>query len=189
MLHTLFFAPLVLTGPVGPAESFTPLNAFGITARASGLEFDASLDHGLEARGKLLALGGKGEFGVATGLTAPRHVDVTLTELDAAQVAALAGDGLPAVLRDKLKGRIGKVALNVRGDAVTFKAEKFRLAGDWLSRAEGTADLKTRKYKLKLWAFGGLMEAEGALPADLSPSPEGSLGNSLGRKAPASASR
>jgi hypothetical protein len=91
---------------------------------------------------------------------------VTLTEVDAAQVANLLKDSLPAPVRDRLKGRIGKVAVQIRGDIVDVKAEKFRLAGEWLSRAEGTADLKTRKYKLKLWAFGGLMEAEGTLPQD-----------------------
>jgi hypothetical protein len=95
-----------------------------------------------------------------------RHLDVTLTEVDAAQVANLLKDSLPAPVRDRLKGRIGKVAVQIRGDTVEVKAEKFRLAGEWLTKAEGTADLKTRKYKLKLWAFGGLMEAEGTLPAD-----------------------
>lgn len=164
MTSTLLYLPLLLTGPTHP---LTPVTIFGFTAYASGMKYDVSLAGGLEARGQVAVFGGSGEIGLATGLTAPRHVDVTLKDVDAAQVAALAGDGIPDLLRDRLKGKIGKVALTVRGDAVAFKAEKFRLAGEWVTRAEGTADLKTRKYKLKVWAFGGLMEMEGALPKDL----------------------
>jgi hypothetical protein len=131
------------------------------------MKYDVSLASGLSARGKVAAFGGSGEIGMATGLTAPRHLDITLNELDATQVAGLIGESLPDLFRDKLKGKIGRVALTVRGDAVTFKAEKFRLVGDWVSRAEGTSDLKSRKYKLKVWAFGGLMEIEGKMPAEL----------------------
>ena len=164
MTPTLLCLPLVLTGPVEP---LTTLTILGITARTSPLKYDVSLSGGLMARGKVLALGGSGELGITSGLVAPRHVDVTLTELDAAQVAGLIGDALPASVRDKLKGRIGKVTLEVRGDTVNIKAEKFRVIGDWINRAEGTADLKTRKYKLKLWAFGGLLEAEGTIPENV----------------------
>jgi hypothetical protein len=160
---TLLCLPLALTGPVEP---LTQLTVFGITAKTTPLKYDVSLAGGLTARGKLIAFGGSGEIGMATGLTAPRQVDVTLTELDAAQVAGLLQDSLPPAIRDRLKGRIGKVAVTVRGDTVTVKAEKFRLIGDWLSRAEGTADLKTGKYTVKMWAFGGLLEAEGTLPEE-----------------------
>src|SRR5262245_57809562 len=76
-----------------------------------------------------------------------RHLDVTLSDIDAAQLGSLLGDSVPAYLRDRLKGRIGKVVVAVRGDQVTMKAEQFRLNGDWLARAEGTADLKARTYK------------------------------------------
>jgi hypothetical protein len=137
MIPTFVCLPLLFTGPVEP---LSPLALFGVGAPTAP---------------------------IATGVSQlARHLDVTLTELDARQVAALFGDGLPASVRDRLKGRIGKVALSIRGNKVTVKAEKFRLVGDWLSRAEGTADLGTRKYKLKLWAFGGLVEAEGELPRD-----------------------
>ena len=161
MTPTLLCLPLALTGPVEP---LTQLTVLGITARTSALKYDVSVSGGLTAHGKLVALGGSGEIGLSTGLAAPRQVDVTLTELDATQVAALLKDSLPDVIRDRLKGRIGKVVVNVRGDTVTIMAEKFRLVGDWLSRAEGTADLKTGKYTVKMWAFGGLLEAEGKLP-------------------------
>jgi hypothetical protein len=160
---TLLCLPLVLTGPVEP---LTPLTVLGITAKTTPLKYDVSLAGGLTARGKVIAFGGSGDIGMATGLAAPRQVDVTLTELDAAQVAGLLGDSLPAPIRDRLKGRIGKMVVAVRGDTVTIKADKFRLVGDWLSRAEGTADLKTGKYTIKMWAFGGLMEAEGNLPEE-----------------------
>ena len=163
MTPTLLCLPLALTGPVEP---LTTLTVFGITAKTTPLKYDVSLAAGVTARGKLMAFGGSGEIGMATGLKAPRQVDVTLTELDAAEVAALLNDSLPAAIRDRLKGRIGKVVVAVRGDTVTIKAEKFRLTGDWLSRAEGTADLKTGKYTVKMWAFGGLLEAEGTLPED-----------------------
>ena len=135
MIATLAYLPFLLTGPVEP---LTPLGMFGVGAPTAPLSAGVS--------------------------RAVRYLDVTMTELDAAQVAPLFGDGLPAIIRDRLKGRIGKVVLAVRGDTVTVKAERFRLAGEWLTRAEGTADLRTRKYKLKLWAFGGLIEAEGTLP-------------------------
>ena len=163
MTPTLLILPLALTGPVEP---LTQLNVFGIAAKTTPLKYDVSLAGGLSARGKVLALGGSGEIGLATGLTAPRHVDVTLTEVDAIEVAKLLGDSLPAAIRDRLKGRVGKVVVAVRGDTVTLKAEKFRLVGDWLSRAEGTADLKTGKYTVKMYAFGGLLEAEGQLPEE-----------------------
>ena len=163
MTPTLLCLPLVLTGPVEPLTQF---NFFGITAKTTPLKYDVSLAGGLSARGKLIAFGGSGEIGMATGLTTPRQVDVTLTEVDAAQVAGLLGDSLPAAIRDRLKGRVGKDVVAVRGDTVTVKAEKFRLIGDWLSRAEGTADLKTGKYTVKMYAFGGLLEAEGKLPEE-----------------------
>ena len=92
--------------------------------------------------------------------------DVTLKEVDAAQVAGLLGNDLPAVLRDRFRGRIGRVLVTVNGDTVTVKADKFRMPGDWLSRAEGTMDLKTREYRAKLYAFGGLMEFTGTVPTD-----------------------
>jgi hypothetical protein len=173
---TLLVLPLALTGPVEP---LTPLTILGITAKATPLKYDVSLKGGLTARGKVLALGGSGDIGMATGLAAPRQVDVTLTELDAVQVAALLGDSLPVVIRDKLKGRIGKVAVQVRGDIVTVNAEKFRLIGDWLSRAEGTADLKTGKYTMKMYAFGGLLEAEGKLPEETLNTVRGSSGRGV----------
>jgi hypothetical protein len=135
MNPTLVCLPLLFSGPV---EQFSPLSMLGIGVPTAPITTGAS--------------------------QLARHLDVTLTELDAVQVANLLGDGLPASIRDRLKGRIGKVVLSIRGDQVTVKAEKFRLVGDWLSRAEGTADLSTRKYKLKMWAFGGLVEAEGELP-------------------------
>ena len=173
MTPTLLMLPLALTGPVEP---LTPLTILGITAKTTPLKYDVSLTGGLTARGKLLAFGGSGDIGMATGLTAPRQVDVTLTELDASQVAGLLGDSLPAPIRDKLKGRVGKVVVAVRGDTVTVKAEKFRLIGDWLSRAEGTADLKTGKYTVKMYAFGGLLEAEGKLPEETLSTVRGSSG-------------
>jgi hypothetical protein len=135
MTPTLVCLPLLFSGPV---EQFSPLSVLGVGAPTAPIAAGAS--------------------------QIARHLDVTLTELDAALVADLLGDGLPSTIRDRLKGRIGKVVLSIRGDTVTVKADKFRLAGDWLSRAEGTADLVTRKYKLKMWAFGGLVEAEGELP-------------------------
>jgi len=92
--------------------------------------------------------------------------DVTLKELDAAQVAALLGDGLPAALRDKFRGRIGQVVMTVHAETLTVKATGFRMPGDWVSRIEGTMDLKTREYKAKLYAFGGLMEIAGTVPTD-----------------------
>jgi len=144
-------------------EPLTALNVLGVTVRTA-LKQEISLTGNVTARGRLFAFGGTGEIGLVTGLTAPRQVDVILTELDAAEVATLIGDDLPAAIRDRLKGRIGKVTIAIRGDQVTLKAEKFRLVGDWLSRAEATADLKARTYKLKMYAFGGLLEAEGALP-------------------------
>jgi hypothetical protein len=135
MTSTLVCLPLLFTGPVEP---LSPLAMLGITVPTAPITAGVS--------------------------RIARHLDVTLTELDAAQVAPLLGDGLPASFRDRLKGRIGKVVVSIRGDTVRVQAEKFHLAGDWLTRAEGTADLVTRKYKLKLWAFGGLVEAEGDLP-------------------------
>jgi len=135
MISTLVCLPLLFTGPVEP---LSPLSMLGIIVPTAPITAGIS--------------------------QITRHLDVALTDLDAAQVATLLGDGLPAPVRDRLKGRIGKVVLSVRGDTVSVTAEKFRLTGDWLSRAEGTADLVTRKYKLKMWAFGGLVEAEGELP-------------------------
>lgn len=139
MLPTLFYLPLLLTAPSEPPTLWSSL---GITSRPALVNLEASRPP-------------------------TRHFDITLTELDATQVAKLLEDSLPASIRDRLKGRIGKVAVSVRGDVVTLKAEKFRLVGDWLSRAEATADLKTRKYTVKMWAFGGLVEADGNLPKDL----------------------
>jgi hypothetical protein len=138
MTPALVCLPLLLTGPEEPLTPLGMLGMLGITAPTARISSGVNL--------------------------AIRHLDVTLTEVDAAQVAPLLKDSLPASFRDRLKGRIGKVAVTIRGDIVTVKAEKFRLAGEWLSRAEGTADLVTRQYRLKLWAFGGLMEAEGTLP-------------------------
>lgn len=92
--------------------------------------------------------------------------DVTLKDVDAAQVAALLGNDLPTLLRDRFRGRIGRAVVSVNGNALTVKADKFRMPGDWLSRAEGTMDLKTRAYTAKLYAFGGLMEFTGTVPTD-----------------------
>jgi hypothetical protein len=162
LLSILISLPLAISGPVEP---LTAVNVLGIPVRTTPLKYDVSLANGIEARGRLQAFGGAGTIGLATGLKAPRHVDVKLNDVDAAEVAALIGDALPATFRDKLRGRIGLVELAIRGDSVSVKANQFRLVGDWLAKAEGTFDLKTRKYKLKMWAFGGLLEAEGKLPA------------------------
>ena len=142
MIPTLFLLPLVLSGPVEP---LSPLTFLGITSRPT-------------------TPGGNGSS--ADRMALARHLDFKATDLDAAEVVKLLGDSLPGSLRDRFKGRIGKVLVEVRGDTVTMKAEKLRLIGDWVTRAEGTADLKTRKYQLKLYAFGGLVEIGGVLPAE-----------------------
>jgi hypothetical protein len=163
LLSTLICLPFALSGPVEP---LTKIQVLGITVRATPLKYDASLANGVEGRGRVQAFGGSGTIGMATGLKAPRHLDVKLNDVDAVEVSALLGDALPASIRDKMRGRIGLVELAIRGDAVTVKASQFRLIGDWLAKAEGTLDLKTRKYKMKMWAFGGLLEAEGKLPEE-----------------------
>lgn len=136
MLPTILYLPLLLGAPV---EAPTLWTALGITIRPA-----------------------------TASLAAPRpsaaHLDIKLTEVDAAQVAVLLKDALPESFRNRLKGRIGRVVVEIRGDQVTMKADKLRLAGEWLTRAEGSADLKGRTYKLKLWAFGGMVEADGTLP-------------------------
>jgi hypothetical protein len=108
--------------------------------------------------------------------------DVTLKDLDATQVAGLLGDGLPAAVRDRFRGRIGRVVVSVNGDAMTLKADGFRMPGDWVSRAEGTMDLKTREYKAKLWAFGGLVEFTGTMPTEEAISRTRAKGTSLTAK-------
>jgi hypothetical protein len=142
-IATMFpiFACLLLL-PTTPANSPSLVTPVGVTSPATAI--------------KPIAL-----------TTASPHLDITLSDLDAAQVGILLGESLPAAMRDRFKGRIGKVFVAIRGDQVTVKAEKIRLIGEWLTRAEGTADLKARTFKMKLWAFGGLVEAEGVLPNEL----------------------
>ena len=102
-------------------------------------------------------------FGISK---ADLSMEVTFKELDAAQVTGLLGDAVPSAFRDKFRGKIGKVVLTIHAETMTVKATGFRMPGDWLSRVEGTMDLKTRAYTAKLYAFGGLMEVSGTVPTD-----------------------
>lgn len=108
------------------------------------------------------AAGGSGVAVVRQGLT--RDIDVRITEVDAAELAKLFD--LPAWLAPKLVGKVGLVELTVKGDALTLKASKFRIPGDFVSRVDMRADLKTRAYAAKLYVFGGLAEVTGTLPPD-----------------------
>lgn len=105
--------------------------------------------------------GGRGTLTHRLGLV--RDVELDVRDADAAAVAALLD--LPAAVRARMTGRVGRVRLTIKGDALTLTATRFGgRVGELVSRIDATADLRTRAYKAKAAVLGGVLTAEGLLP-------------------------
>lgn len=160
---TLLAVCLPLGGPpAAPPAGWDPVVVGGLTLLVGPGRTTVGLD-GVTVTAPVRAAGGTGTATVRRGLT--RDVTAVLTELDVRELVRLV-PGLPAWLRPKLVGRVGKVTLTVRGDRFELTAEGFRVPGDPVRRVTATGDLRARTVTAKVHALGGLLEYDGRLPSE-----------------------
>lgn len=141
-----------------PRAEWTRTTAFGLTLEIGPPTADGSWRTTVSP---VEVAGGRGTLTTRLGFV--RDVELDVRGARAEAVAALLD--LPAAVRDRLTGRIDRVVLTVKGDALTLRATGFGgRVGGLVTRIEATADLRTRAYKAKAAVLGGELTAEGLLP-------------------------
>jgi hypothetical protein len=167
LVFKAFFLVLCFPMPVGHTPTKPPASTtyeiLGLTAIVGPAKVGLSLG-GIGATSTIDVAGGSGTMEAKSGILGPSTVHILVKDAKVEELVKGIGGDLPAWLKPKLVGRIGQVVIDVKGDDVAVTATSFRIPGDPVSRIEVKANLKTRGYKAKLYALGGLAEAEGTLP-------------------------
>jgi len=104
--------------PVDPVGYWQPLEIGGIRVEVGPMAKSVGLS-GVRLNGPLRAYGGVGTVAVRQGLT--RDVDAVLADVDAAEFIAVIGRQIPELAAVKLRGRISRVELTIRGKAISAK--------------------------------------------------------------------